>query len=177
MIFRENSSCYNVAWPHQSTQRTSQDIFIRYAMLWLVVVWYRILTGYGTKPQPTTTWQTACTGTVQYLRLPHYGDVIMGAMASQITTLMIVYSTVYSGVNQRKQQSSVLLAICAGNSPVTGEFPAQMASNAETVSIGWRHHADYYIHIYVVVSGSTTLPTGCPVPVKQLWTNQSHKSI
>ena len=27
-----------------------------------------------------------------------------------------------------------------GNSPVTGEFPAQMASNAENVSIWWRHH-------------------------------------
>ena len=30
--------------------------------------------------------------------------------------------------------------LCAGNSPVTGEFPAQKASNAETVSIWWRHH-------------------------------------
>ena len=27
-----------------------------------------------------------------------------------------------------------------GNSPVTGEFPAQRASNAVNVSIGWRHH-------------------------------------
>ena len=30
--------------------------------------------------------------------------------------------------------------LCEGNSPVTGEFPAQMASNAENVSIWWRHH-------------------------------------
>ena len=30
--------------------------------------------------------------------------------------------------------------LCVGNSPVTGEFPAQMASNAENVSIWWRHH-------------------------------------
>ena len=30
--------------------------------------------------------------------------------------------------------------LCAGNSPVTGEFPAQMASNAENVSTQWRHH-------------------------------------
>ena len=29
---------------------------------------------------------------------------------------------------------------CAGNSPVTGEFPAQRASNTENVSIWWRHH-------------------------------------
>ena len=30
--------------------------------------------------------------------------------------------------------------LCAGNSPGTGEFPAQMASNAENVPISWRHH-------------------------------------
>ena len=29
---------------------------------------------------------------------------------------------------------------CAGNSPVTSEFAVQMASNAENVSIWWRHH-------------------------------------
>ena len=30
--------------------------------------------------------------------------------------------------------------LCEGNSPVTSEFPAQRASNAENVSIWWRHH-------------------------------------
>ena len=30
--------------------------------------------------------------------------------------------------------------LCEGNSPVTGEFPAQRASNAENVSSWWRHH-------------------------------------
>ena len=30
--------------------------------------------------------------------------------------------------------------LCVGNSPGTGEFPAQMASNAENASIWWRHH-------------------------------------
>ena len=60
----------------------------------------------------------------------------MGAMASQITSLAIVYSTVYSGADQRKRQSSVSLAfVCVGNSPVTGEFPTQLAGNAENVSI------------------------------------------
>ena len=33
--------------------------------------------------------------------------------------------------------------LCDWNSPVTGEFPAQMASNAENVSIWWHHHALY----------------------------------
>ena len=31
-------------------------------------------------------------------------------------------------------------SLCAGNSPVTGEFPTQMVSNAEIFSIWWRHH-------------------------------------
>ena len=69
-----------------------------------------------------------------------YIGVIMGAMASQITSLTIVYSSVYSSADQRKHQSSASLDFCAGNSQVTGEFPTQMASNVENVSIWWRHH-------------------------------------
>ena len=37
--------------------------------------------------------------------------------------------------------------LCAGNSPGTGEFPAQMASNAENVSIWWCHHANLLLMI------------------------------
>ena len=40
----------------------------------------------------------------------HYDDVIMGTMAPQITSLTIVYSTVYSDADQRKYQSSASLA-------------------------------------------------------------------
>ena len=47
----------------------------------------------------------------------HYTDVIMTTMASQITSLTIVYSTVYSVADQRKHQSSASLALCVGNSP------------------------------------------------------------
>ena len=43
----------------------------------------------------------------------HYCDIIMGAM-SQITSLTIVYSTVYSGADQRKHQSSASLAYVRG---------------------------------------------------------------
>ena len=73
----------------------------------------------------------------------HYSDIVMTAMASQITSLTIVYSTVYSGTDQIKHQSSASLAFVRGihRGPGTGEFPAQMASNAENVSIWWRHHA------------------------------------
>ena len=40
----------------------------------------------------------------------HYNDVTMGTIASQITSLTIVYSTVYSDTDQRKHQSSASLA-------------------------------------------------------------------
>ena len=44
----------------------------------------------------------------------HYDDVIMTTMASQITSLTIIYSTVYSGADQRKHQSSASLAFVRG---------------------------------------------------------------
>ena len=63
----------------------------------------------------------------------------MGAIASQITSLTIVYPTVYSGADQRKHENFASLAF-AGKSPGIGEFPAEMASNAENASIVWRLH-------------------------------------
>ena len=45
-----------------------------------------------------------------YNTVNHYGDVIMSMTASQITSLAIVYSTVYSGADQRKHQTSLSLA-------------------------------------------------------------------
>ena len=65
----------------------------------------------------------------------------MTAIASHITSLTIVYSTIYS----KKTSKLRVTGLCVGNSPVTGEFPAQMASNAENVSIWWRHHVSWVI--------------------------------
>ena len=74
----------------------------------------------------------------------------MGAIASQITSLTIIYSTVY--LDWSKKTSTLrVTGFCAG----TGEFPAQMASNAENVSIWWRRHVDmvkwWYSYIYDTV--------------------------
>ena len=44
----------------------------------------------------------------------HYDDVIMGTMSSQITSLTIVYSTVYSGSDRRKYQSFASLDFVRG---------------------------------------------------------------
>ena len=63
----------------------------------------------------------------------------MTAMASQITSLTIIYLIVYSGVDQTYIKAPRHRPLC-GNSPVTGELSAQRASNAENVSIWWRHY-------------------------------------
>ena len=51
------------------------------------------------------------------IHFSHYSDVIMSTMASQITNFMIVYSTVYSGADQRKHQSAASLAFVRGIHP------------------------------------------------------------
>ena len=48
------------------------------------------------------------------------------------------------GRRSKKTSKLRVTGLCAGNSPGTGEFPAQMASNAENVSIWWRHHVSYW---------------------------------
>ena len=59
----------------------------------------------------------------EYVFVKHYSDVKMGAMAPQITSLSIVYSTVSSPTDQRNHQSSASLAFVRwihrwpGNSP------------------------------------------------------------
>ena len=45
------------------------------------------------------------------------------------------------GCTSKKISKLRVTGLCAGNSPGTGEFSAQTASNAENVSIWWRHHA------------------------------------
>ena len=70
----------------------------------------------------------------------HYCDVIMGPIAYQITSLTIVYSFI-----QRQIKENIK---APRHWPLCGEFtgdrwiPAQMASNAENVSIWWRHHGE-----------------------------------
>ena len=91
----------------------------------------------------------------------HYNDVIMGLMESQITSLTIVYSTVYSGADQRKHQSSASLAFVRGmhrspvNSPHKGPVTRKMFPcddvmvNANTVNwamYSWYIVQDLYLH-------------------------------
>ena len=61
----------------------------------------------------------------------HYIDVIRSAMASQITSLPILLPTRLFGRRSKKAFKLRVTGLCVGNSPVTGEYPAQRASNAE----------------------------------------------
>ena len=87
----------------------------------------------------------------------HYYDVIMITTASQITSLMIVYSINRLSKAQIKETSRLrVTGLCAGNSPVTGEFLAQRVSYAENVSIWWRHHACTVLLVSTVVKKVNT---------------------
>ena len=46
----------------------------------------------------------------------------------------------FFGFRSKKTPKRCVTGLCGGNSPMTGEFPAQRASNAENASIWWRHH-------------------------------------
>ena len=90
----------------------------RISLQWEFIYWQDTISihVFGTRPGDSwlSWWQR------------HYGDVIMDAMASQFTSLTIVYSTVYSDTDQRKHQSSASLAFVWGihrgpvNSPHKG---------------------------------------------------------
>ena len=78
----------------------------------------------------------------------HYSDVIMGAMASQITSITIVYSTVNSGADQRKKhQSSASLVFMWGihrRIPRTNGQQRGKCLHLMT-SLWWAHHVIIFI--------------------------------
>ena len=80
-----------------------------------------------------TRWKPAA------IHVSHYDDVIMTTLASQITSLMVVYSTIYSDADQRKHQSSSSLAFVWGihRDRWIPRTKGQLRGN---VSIWWRHH-------------------------------------
>ena len=67
---------------------------------------------------------------------------------------------------RRSKKTSQLrvTGLCEGNSPVTGGFPAQTTSNAENVSIWWRHHAIFKMTcrlVYVIGCPDSKPSIGC----------------
>ena len=68
--------------------------------------------------------------------------VVTGRWAPNSMEIMMTASNGNILFRCRSKKTSKLrvTGLCEGNSPGTGEFPAQMASNAENISIWWRHH-------------------------------------
>ena len=73
----------------------------------------------------------------------HYSDEIMGAMASQITSLTLFTQPLIHTPIKENIKAPCHWLLC-GYSPTTGEVSAQKASNAENVSIWWRNHQVFW---------------------------------
>ena len=140
---RRNDRWYKNEWFHSWEPKFFQN----------VLLFNMHLTLFGSESRRKYTCRHPLVLTMFDLRPSHYDDVIMGAMAYQITSLTIVYSTVYSGADHRKHQSSASLAFVQG----IHRGPAQMARNAENVSIWWRHHGSCE---RVVCTGKNVLNIG-----------------
>ena len=92
----------------------------------------------------------------------HYNDVIMTTMASQITSLTVVYSTIYSDADQRKHQSSASLAFVWGihrdrwiprtKGQLRGKCFHLMTSSCYMRLLGHYQHAEARRHMYTSVT-------------------------
>ena len=107
----------------------------------------------------------------------------MNAMASQIIIVSIVCSTVCSGTDQRKRQSSASLAFVRGTTgdrhvdfPHKRRFPSLRASSAESVSIWWHHHVLFWLY-YIVIDGFTYLCYSELYGWPLLWRHNEHDSV
>ena len=84
------------------------------------------------------------------------------------------------GCRSKKASKLRVTGLCVGNSPGTGEFPAQMVSNAENVSIWWRHHVPPGTYIRQVESNESASVAGFMVYWSRIGSlstqNLGHKS-
>ena len=89
-----------------TSNRNRNNKLCRYMYMWHMYL--------NLKPSSTWVWYKTRPQPINIDGNHHYGDVIMATIASQITSLTIVYSTVYSDADQRKHQSSTSLAFVWG---------------------------------------------------------------
>ena len=113
---------YKAGWLHSQYQNLLHTKFFRYKWLPLLVNFL---------PNTHNRHPTACP-----LQWSHNGHDGISSHQPQECLLNRL-------LRRRSKKTSKLrvTGLCEGNSPWTGEFPAQRASNAENVSIWWCHHA------------------------------------
>ena len=93
----------------------------------------------------------------------HYNDVIMGTIASQITSITIVYSTVYSDADQRKYQSSASLAFVRGihRGPVNSMHKCPVFHIATPISVAYTMIPVKEFPTYTSILRPTSFPQTC----------------
>ena len=87
----------------------------------------------------------------------HYNDVTMGSISgvSNHQPHHCLLSRLF-GRRSKKTSKLRVTGLCAGNSPEIGEFPAQMASYVENISIWWRHHMCNGLEAYTFQTTATS---------------------
>ena len=79
--------------------------------------------------------------------------------------------------NHQRRRSNIKLRVtrlCAGYSPVTGEFPAQRASNTKNVSLWWRHYVSLQQSISSEWSQQWWMPSQYCIPAMH-WSPLAHR--
>ena len=115
-----------------------------FGAIWLTVMQCWRISVNPTCTKPHNIWNTHLTGYKSYSVWPiyHYSDVMHDGhdVVSNHQRLECLLSRLFRR-RSKKTSKLYVIGVC-----VTGEFPAQMASNAEDVSIWWRHHDDKFLY-------------------------------
>ena len=104
---------------------------------------------------PSVRTRSICNKAYQETLQNHYNDVIISEMTSQVTSLTIVYSIIYSGADQRKYQSSASVAFVRGihrwpiNFPHKGPVTRKMFPFDDVIMI---YHCNTTLHTNINVA-------------------------
>ena len=143
---------------------------------WITVIAYYIGSHHPStivsKKRRTTLYVSSLMRGNGIISYPHYGDFIMREMTSQITSLAIVYSTIYSGADQRKHQSSASVAFMreihwwSVTSPHKGPVTQKIFPFDDVIMrSGWAalaaYKSAYWLQNYTVRLQSTDWPGPC----------------
>ena len=111
-MFPMTSSCVVYGLPYYVLPVFLKHVYIlsrKHSCSWVSIGSLEAVVHDGVSSSTATRSGSHCDVVTTWM-IKHYTDVITGAMASQITSLTSVYSTVYSGADHRRIQSSASLA-------------------------------------------------------------------
>ena len=123
--------------------------------VWVQITWWLKITSYSYSPGWACINVDTATLTEKGIMLNHNKPQPDVSGASQwrhngrdVVSNLQPHHCLLNRLFRRRSKTTSKLRVtgpCAGNSPVAGEFPAQMASSAEIVSTWWRHHGALFL--------------------------------